>query len=214
MKRYNDYMNAETNQPNILINQQVPSQRQGFKWRSIFKPKIIFLALGVFLLVEAFFAIKSLQKPLPPPPQPPLPVTSGSIEILGFGNQIKIGDKILVQARLATGGNPVVGADLILRFDPKVLSLAKDDLKVGKVFTSYPAASVDEKAGLVLISGVAEESFNGIGIMAELNFVAKASGRTKISLDYKKGETKDSNIVDSKGQDILEKVKDLELEII
>lgn len=206
-------MNAT--EPNVLINQQVPLKQEGFKWGSIFRPKVIFLVLAAVLIVEAFFAIRSLQKPIPPPPKPPLPITSGSLQLTSLKNQYKLGDKILVRAILDSGGNPVEGADLILRFDPKVLSLSKGDVKSGKIFPTYPLIEVEREKGMVWISGTStENSFNGIGIMAELNFSAKSAGKTTVSLEFKKGDTRDSNMVDSKGKDILEKVQNLEVEIL
>lgn len=216
-------MNGNINQPNVLINQQRSEGGQKFKLSNFLKPKIIFTVLGIVILVELIFAVRNLQKPLPPPPNPPLPITGASFELLDFGNQYletnignqyKVGEKILVQARLLTGGNPVDAADFILRYDPKVLSLSKNDITAGKIFTDYPLIDVDEEKGTVKLSGTAsDESFIGIGIMAELNFSAKGIGKTSISLEYQKGDTKDSNIVDSKGEDILERVQNLEVEI-
>lgn len=203
------------NMPQTLIVEQ-KEEKKSFKFSGLLRPKVIFLALSLILLVEVFFAIRSLQGlEVLPKPVPPLPITGGSFELLAFGSQYKVGDKILVQARLSSGGNSAVAADLILHFDPKALSLAKNDLKVGKVFSSFPAAEVDEKEGIVRISGVSgNESFVGLGIMAEMQFKAKSSGKTRLSVEFKEGATSDSNIVVTDGKDILGKPQDLELEIL
>lgn len=207
-------MNENTSQTQVFVNGQMPQRAQGFRWSSIFRPKFIFLILSLIIAGEIFLGIRNLQGPLPPAPKPPLPISGGSAELISFKDQISFGEKFLVQARVSTGGNPIEGADVIIRFDPKYLSLAKADLRVGKIFPSYPLVEVDEKKGLVSVSGTSSvESFNGIGTMAEMEFLAKERGKTKVALEFKKDVTSDSNVVDSLGIDILENVKDLELEI-
>lgn len=208
-------MNGNTNQPNILINQQRSEEGQKFKLSNFFKPKIIFTVLGIVILVELIFAVRSLQGSIPPPPVPILPLTGGSLEVLSTKSVYAPGDQVGVEVRLDTGGNSAEGVDIVLRFDPQKLSLIQDNISTGLIFPSYPLLSVDEKMGIVLISGISgDKGFNGRGILAKLKFLAREVGETSLRLEFNIGGTKDSNIVDNLGKDILEKVLDLKVEIL
>ena len=186
------------------------------------KPKFIFIVLGVFILIEAIIGITSIIKTQAPavsnvkPASNSVPViTDGSFTLSSTAEKYKVGDKILVSVDVSTGGNSVLGADLILHFDPTALSLTKASIIPGKVFSAYPLIDMDEKSGTIRVSGVSEgqSDFNGTGNFASITFTAKLKGSTTISITYKDGDTKDSNLVTNKGVDVLKKVTNLNLDI-
>jgi len=205
-------MEPNLNQPQTIANDS--------NVRKYLQPKFIFLGLGIIILIEVIIGVVSLiktQSQTGPTTQlsSQVVLTDGSFSLDSAQLKYKVGDQILVSADLSTGNNPVVGADLILHFDPTVLSLSKDSIVAGKAFSSYPLIDVDQKSGTVWISGVSEgtNNLNGVGNFAIMTFSAKLKGSTTVSITYKDGDTKDSNLVSDKGEDVLKKIKNLNLEI-
>lgn len=195
------------------MDNQEPTQEK--KWS--FGPKIIFGFIAVILIVEAVYAFKTFREPLPPPPPKIQPISGGKIVLLSPKKEYKVGETVPVAVRVVTGGHQSGGTDVTLKYDPKILeATGAANLKKGAIYPEYPLLSVDGKAGDVRISGISGTgtSFNGIGVLATINFKAKTSGKSAVTLDFTYGATDDSNIVDSESsQDILEEVFNLELEI-
>lgn len=196
-----------------MDNQEPVEQK---KWS--FGPKIIFGLIGIILVVETIYAFRTFSKPLPPPPPKIQPISGGKIVLVSPKKEYKVGETIPVAVRVVTGGHQSDGTDANLRFDTKILEASSPaNLKKGTIYPEYPLLSVDPKAGLIRISGISavgKTPFNGIGVLATVNFKAKTAGVSKITLDFKLGATDDSNIVDSSSsQDILEEVFNLELTI-
>lgn len=195
------------------MDNQEPTQEK--KWS--FGPKIIFGLIGVILAVEAIYAFKTFTKPLPPPPPKIQPISGGKIVLLSPKKEYKVGETVPVAVRVVTGGHQSGGTDVTLKYDPKILeATGAANLKKGLIYPEYPLLSVDGKTGDVRISGISGTgaSFNGIGVLATINFKAKAFGKSSVTIDFTYGATDDSNIVDSSSsQDILEEVFNLEVEI-
>src|SRR3989338_3885853 len=188
------------------------------------KPKFIFTVLGIVIAVEAIIGIASLVKSKTNPvvsniepvsESAPVIIGNGSFNLSSTSEKYKVGDKILVLADISTGGNGILGADLILHFDPTVLTLTKDSIIPGKLFSVYPLIDTDLKTGIIRVSGVSEgqNGFNGTGDFASITFTAKLKGSTTISVTYKDGDTIDSNLVAISGVYVLKKVTNLNLEI-
>lgn len=111
------------------------------------------------------------------------------------------------------------GADILLSFDPKVISVVnrKQPVKIAEIYTTYPQNNVDVENGIITVSGVTDKRGGVLanGIFGTIEFVAKSSGRSKISIDFTKGSTIDSNIISSEsGIDSLESVKNTEVNIL
>lgn len=185
----------------------------------ILKPKVIFTFLTVLLLFEAVFLVQSLLKSAPqrkPSAAKIQSITGGSFDIISSSKLVNLGDTFQTKAIIFTGGHKVSGGDLVLKYDPVFLTASPSAVLTGKVFKDYPLSFVDDKNGVIRVSGVSEKGadFSGRGVFANLSFKAKAKGQTQISVDFQKGESKDSNILDSESiQDILEKVQNLSITI-
>ncbi|OGE65082.1 hypothetical protein A3I48_02410 [Candidatus Daviesbacteria bacterium RIFCSPLOWO2_02_FULL_36_7] len=206
---------------NVYVNNQTNNQTGPQKIKSFFTvPKIIFAVLGIVILVEVIIVIRSLISPASSLPQVSnqagVVSTTAKISLNTAKTSLRAGEGVSVAVAVDTGEKAVSGADLIVRFDPKVLEASGTAIIKGKIFDEYPLVSVDAKNGLISISGVSSlnKSFKGSGQFALINFKAKTPGKTSLTIDFKKGSTTASNLVDvSTSQNILDTVDNLELEI-
>lgn len=185
-------------------------------------PKVIFLVLGVAILIEAIYAVKVLTAPLPTPPTSKATtavapqLTGGSMSLSANKTELKIGDTVSVAVLFNSGGHTLDGADLIVKFDPKVLEVFKNGLLKGQAFDEYPLLVVDQKAGLISISGIntVKKDLKGTGVLANIVFTAKAKGQTNLTVNFEPNSTSDSNLVEAgTAKDILEKVYNLGLNV-
>ena len=185
-------------------------------------PKLIFVILIAIILAEVLLAVRYLSQSAPPPPSKlqPIsePISGGRIVLIADKKDYQAGENIVVSVRVSTGGQPTVGVDLVLRFDPKVLEASNAAVTQGRIYSEYPMKSVDNKEGTVRISGISsirkESGFNGVGIFATINFKAIGSGKTTLRIDFTPDLTSDSNVIGVKNaKDILEEVFNLDLNI-
>lgn len=181
-------------------------------------PRIVFAILGMILLGEVIYAIRVLTSPIPAPPPRNISIQKpvGKISLTAPKISFSTKDVVPVSVMVDTGGQTVDGVDLIVHFDPKILEATSGGIIQGRIFDEYPAVSVDSKTGLIAISGIAslESSFKGVGTFAIINLRAKKPGVTSLMIDFEKGSTVDSNVVETgTSKDILEVVDNLELDI-
>lgn len=182
-------------------------------------PKIIFMILGIIVLIEVIFVVRSLVAPTAPPLQLENLVstkTVAKISLTVLKTSFRIEEVVPVAVVVDTGEKAVSGADLIVKFDPDILEVSSESIVRGKIFDEYPLISVDTKKGLVAISGVSSlnKIFKGTGQFALINFKAKIPGKTFLTIDFKKGSTTASNLVDAgTSQNVLDNVDNLELTI-
>lgn len=182
-------------------------------------PKIIFAILGVIILVEIIYAVRVLSSSSPS-------VTSvqkanietplGKISLTTPKTTYKVNEDISVSVIVDTGGRLLDGVDLIAHFDPKILSATPGAIIRGQIFDEYPLMSVDSKKGLFSVSGIntLQNSYQGRAKFVVFNLKAKAPGKTSLTIDFQKGLTSDSNMVEAgTSKDILEVVNNLELNV-
>ena len=186
-------------------------------------PKIIFAILGIILLVEVVYAVRVLTAPAPSPSTPP-PVSKNTVLLTGGKISLNMPSQtgimrnqvVPVKVMVESGGHDLDGVDLIISFDPKILEASAGGIIKGSIFDEYPLQSVDSKKGLIAISGISslKNSFKGTGQFATINLKAKAPGKTVLTVDFAKGSTSDSNLVETgSAKDILEAVDNLELTV-
>lgn len=178
----------------------------------------IFIVLGVIIGLEVIWAGWSLIKSAQPAPT--IPVTDQSllqptaITLSSSKTEYKLGEQIVVDINIASA-KKVDGVDLIIKYDPKVLSAQSTIL--GTIFADYPQNTVDAALGKVSISGITSQPGGVVpnGVFGKLNFVAKAVGTTKITFDFTPGQTGDTNVSQTgTSKDILEKVNELDINIL
>lgn len=181
-------------------------------------PRIIFVILGVIVLAEIVYVVRTLTLPTPPPPAPKSSVQSetAKISLSAAKENFTVGEAVPVLVMIDTGGSEVSGADLIVSFDPKVLEATSGGLVAGTIFDEYPLKSVDGAKGIIAISGISSlgNSFTGQGLLATLNLRAKEAGVASLVIDFTKGQTSESNLVENAtSNDILESVDNLQINI-
>lgn len=188
-------------------------------------PKIIFLILGLILLAEVIFAVRIFITPLPSPPpdgRAGAPVvkqtvlSGGKISLKAPKASFGAKEAVPVSVIINTGEHIINGADVIVRFDPKILEATSGGLIKGTIFDEYPAMSVDNAKGLISVSGISslQSGFKGQGQFALINLRVRALGKTTLTVEFTKGSTADSNLVEtSTSKDILEAVDNLEVEV-
>lgn len=209
------------------LNVQIFSQPNNQKWFDKVKnyltiPKIIFFILGIIILVEIIITIRSMIAPVSAPPvskinnQGMVEAIAPRISLNVSKTSFRSGEGVPVSVFINTGGKSLSGADLIIRFDPKFMEATQGAVLKGAIFDEYPLASVDTKKGLVSISGIdnLQNSFKGVGQFALINFKTKLPGKTSVTIEFIKGATTASNLVEAAtSKNILEQVDNLELEI-
>lgn len=207
------------------LNIKMNNQELRRKIRSFLTlPKIVYTLLGLTLLVELVFAFKTLTLPTPPPPPPAAktdikPIsqkTAAKISLNTSQTVFKVKEVIPVSVMIDTGGRGVNGVDLIVQYDPKILEATSGGLIKGKIFDEYPLLAVDAKKGVISVSGISniKSSFTGKGQFAILNFKAKLPGKTPLVINFRKGSTTASNLVEaSTAKNILDEVNNLDLRI-
>lgn len=185
-------------------------------------PKIIFTILAVVLLAEVVYAVRVLTFPAPVAPTPPSAIkntvllTGGKISLNIPKTSFALNEVVSVNVMVESGGHDLNGVDLIIRYDPKTLEASAGGIAKGNIFDEYPLKSVDSKKGLIAISGISslKSSFKGTGLFATINIKAKVPGKTALTIDFVKGSTSDSNLVEAgSARDILEAVNNLELTV-
>lgn len=198
------------------LNTQINDQQK----RSFPLIKVIFVGLGLILLAEVVYAVWVLKSSVPASPAPPVTQTITSslptISLNAAKVNFAVNETVAVAVLIDSGNKNLTGVDLIVKFDPKVLEATPGGLIKGKILDEYPLMTVDQNKGIISISGVSntENGFKGTGLFATINFKAKTPGQTLVTIDFQKGLSTDSNLVEtSTSGDILEQVNNLELEI-
>ena len=179
--------------------------------------KIIFVVLIVFIVVEVVLGLRNLKQPV----STQLTASSNTLQsksgakiaLVSEKTKYQVGENINVALRIFTGGNSSDGTDVIISYDTSFLEINVSGINTGNIFGDYPLISVSQ--GKVAVSGIATGNvFNGIGVLANLNFKAKQTGKTNLLIDYTSGKTTDSNIIETNsGKDILDQVTNLDLVI-
>ncbi len=185
--------------------------------------------VGVIIFAEVVWSIYTLSKPLSQPAQKApafeteevqttVSPKSASFSLLGPVTT-RIDETIKVDVHMDVSGAAADGLDLVIKYDPTALEVvnAQAPMVLGQAFPNYPDNSADLESGLITVSAVStpdSPGFSGQTVLGSISFKAKKLGNTSLTLDYTKGSTKDSNIVETTtGDDILNKVTNLDIKI-
>lgn len=179
----------------------------------------LFIILGVIIALEVAWAGWTLFKGTSPTPgiskqQAFVSPKSAEVTLTSDRTSLKVGEKATVSINLSSDIY-TDGADLIVTYDPKLLS-AKPAI-LGTLYSDYPQNALEDELGRISISGITGQRRGVLanGLFGTIEFSAKAKGVAKVVVDFTPGATGDSNITESgTGKDILEKVSSLELEIL
>lgn len=99
---------------------------------------------------------------------------------------IKVGDQLNINLKLATFGRSVSNVTSVIKYDPKLIDLVSEDpFTKGEVYTVNPLITKNALAGTIRISGqvgTPADGYTGVGIMGILRFKVKKAGNINISL--------------------------------
>jgi len=171
------------------------------------KKTIIFLLISFLVVGELVWGINYLKTV----PQPQTPVAAEAGAILGFApaqETVKVGEEFEVELTLDTKGVATSGTDVIINYDPTVVEVL--NVRPGLLYQKYPLNEVDAGGGKIGFSGVTEppKTFAGRGTLAYLKLKPLKAGTATLTIQFEKGGTTDSNVVqaESEGKDTLDKV--------
>lgn len=134
------------------------------------------------------------------------PAQAVSFSLSPAEGEFAAGEEFEAVILLSTGQERIIGADAILKFDPKKLEVL--EILPGDIFNLYPQEKIEE--GKILISAVLEnkKDFWGQGILAKLKIKGKTAGKTNLNFEFTPGRTDDSNIaIAGTSKDLLAKTK-------
>lgn len=185
------------------------------------------VVLGVFVLViagELIWAGWTLFKPQSNQAAPVLEAVEVAdeptvIKLESSDTQVKVGAKLTVSLQMVSN-KKTDGADVIINYDPKALSVelvGKVPVILGDLYNEYPVNAVDPKLGKITVSGIStgESGTLGNGLLGSIVFTAKQAGQTKVSVDFAAGVTTDSNVLQTgTGEDVLSSVENLDITIL
>lgn len=185
---------------------------QSKKWQ-IFK--IVFLLLVFIVAAEIIWAARTLFTPVSKIQVNEIePLSAARIILDSDKYEFQKGDTVGVKVKIATGGRQVDSIDLVLHFDPKILEAKTEAaFSKGQIFKDYPFVDIAKENGIIRVSALTppnQNGFIGIGYFGTLNFKAVGTGQSMVSIEFKKGATVDSNVIETgTTKDILENVYDL-----
>ncbi|OGD56832.1 hypothetical protein A2V71_00960 [Candidatus Berkelbacteria bacterium RBG_13_40_8] len=132
------------------------------------------------------------------------------------GNQI-INTNFDVNILLNTNGQPTVGTDVVLTYNPPDLSVIDSDtgtagtqIRAGSLYYSYPANTVDTTNGKITFSGIIQPggaTYSGAGTLATITFRAlSVQSSSRVNFNFTIDATNDSNVTSPAGSDMLDSV--------
>jgi hypothetical protein len=125
---------------------------------------------------------------------------TGSIILEPAFQELKVDEDFKV-AVILNSEQPLVGADVVIKFDPEALKVISID--EGDAFALTPLKV--ENDNFIKITGVSEgkDPFSGNSVLATIQFKAKSAAETKLEIDFAETSTTDSNFTTSKVTDVL-----------
>lgn len=117
---------------------------------------------------------------------------------------VKVGENFTLDVVFQTKGKILDGVDAIIRFDPAIITAEGDvshpiSVAVGSHFDSYPRQEVDNEVGVIKVSGYSPKDLSPVSTATSLftiNFQAKKKGTTNVTIDFERGRTNLSTLVE------------------
>src|SRR3989344_5273623 len=198
-------MDNQTAQTNPI---EVPNPSSNM-FKKLLTRKTIFIILGFVVLGELIWAVSAIFNTPSVTPATPVKVSVATKEKVVKASLttekavVKVWEKLTVNLELSSQGM-ADGVDMIIHFDPKLVSVDLDadklPVKPMLLFREYPQNSLDPaNPGRIIISGITDQTGGTLaeGILGTMNFTAKAVGKATFRLEFIPGSTTDSNIIES-----------------
>lgn len=188
----------------------------------------IFIIAGIIIFIEVIWSVWVLAKPQPKQKVEQKPFVrqiiapkeepNAAITLQSDNTIVKKGEKVIVNINIFSNIK-VAGADVIVNYDPKllsVISVKNNPVKTGQIFSDYPLNKVDAGKGMISVSGITDATGGVLaqGLFGSIEFSAKSPGVSKIGFDFIQGSTTDTNIINAaNSKDVLSQVTGVEVNI-
>ena len=172
------------------------------------------IALGLLFGLNFFLKQKTALSPISQPS------ILGRLSLSPNQGKFKVGEKFSVGIILESKDYPVNGTDVILNFDPTLLTIEEKGVQTTSVFPLYPRNWVNKEKGEVILTGLAtapaENPFGGPQTLGFLTFRGLKQGLAQVSIVHSQKEgSPSSTIIKAKGsENILSEVKGGTYEIL
>lgn len=132
-------------------------------------------------------------------------VSAADIKLVSEKTKVLVGDKLSIKIVLS-GSEETLGSDVILLYDPKMLSV--ESVTPSKLYPTYNPAGksrIDATKGKILLSGSAGigKPVSALGEFATISFVTQKTGTTEVKFDYQAGSTTKTGVVSPAGKELL-----------
>lgn len=172
------------------------------------------IALGLLFGLNFFLKQKTA---LSPTSQPSI---LGRLSLSPNQGKFKVGEKINLGIILEARNFPVNGSDIVINFDPTILTVVNDTVQTTPLFPMYPRNWIDKEKGQIILTGLATSSaqtaFSGPQLVGSITFIGQKPGISQVLLVRTDKEgSPSSTIIKAQGsQDILSEVKNGQYEIL
>lgn len=125
----------------------------------------------------------------------------GKLYLIPDKANLKVGENLTVNIMLSAPGYSIDGSDVILKYDPNLVSIATANGKItaGILFPQYPKNRVDETAGKLYLTGLTLEPkpipLAKDGLFGSFTIKGKAPGKEKVSFEFMPGSKRYTNII-------------------
>lgn len=157
--------------------------------------------VALVVIVLAFLGLRLLtsQKTTVTGPLKQAQIVAGpSLSLSPGGGSYTVGQTISVDIVLDTIGDPVMGAEAIVLYNPTLLSVSDENIVAGTIFPAYPVKKVlsEGKLRIVgLITDPNQQQYSGKGTLGKITFTALSAGTADVTIDFVAGGTTKSNVI-------------------
>ncbi len=131
-------------------------------------------------------------------PTPTMYAMPGKYTIELSKTNISLGENVEDKIMFYAEGKVLDGSDVILKFDPEVLT-AGDISQKGEYFNHYPREYIDNQKGVIKVSGYTldlQSPMDSPVLLFSIPFTAKNSGQTTLSFDFQQRKTNLTTLIE------------------
>lgn len=130
-------------------------------------------------------------------PTPTFTPAIGKYMLIPENNRVTVGQIFQLTAKFWAPGKILDGSDVILHFDPGFLEARQ--IVEGDYFSTYPRKTVDNKTGIVKITGIGtkvDTPLSETASFAKISYRVKKTGTTQVTFDFVRGKTNQTTLVE------------------
>ncbi len=120
------------------------------------------------------------------------------MSVVAEKSTLKVGEQTVVAVVISANGKSLDGADAIITYDPQIIEAS---ILKTTAFPQYPKRIVSAAKGKISLTGITLEPHPTVSSsdirFAELSFKAKKSGKTPITIVFKRGDKSLSTVIEN-----------------